>query len=820
MYKIKIRFIFFVAFFIPIQCFSDDVIFTERFNYAGNLLEDSDNENDDGSGNQWILSEDFPVSMPISVSSRVYSDSVSESIYYSSQRSSVSTQTLTWDVLFKGGTGGFFCVGGRFDPDHINGYSGCFDFGSVWMEKWTNGSPATIGSGGLVSNPAVAGTTYTIRFELNDNQQILYLDDVAVSTATDSDYTAPGRVFLDGLGIQDETTGPHVDNVILNGGKGVLIIDLSESGISRIDPCPVSASIDFSASNLSSGSWAGSVVQWFLSNADGLSEWPSKYRYINDPRPGTTLGQTIDMASQGRGYNMGWVLSSGSWTITATSVDSYGNQMSTTTETIFISTNTRTKKYINSATGVDDGSHGSSADNPYATLLYALSIHGGTDAIDYSVAGDHTESTGTANAIASGTGDNQYVHWDETGSKPIFTATTTVAVNNFCTINSGAVHTIWEGLEFYPSTTTTGGIAALTVSGSYFGLVNNKFDGVFNDNRFQSAMIASGGSSKGILISNETTGVESGSFAFNGGSTYDNFSVYGNTFGGCALQHIIRTTAEVSKINVLYNDMTQVKIADGGSGKSAVRYSQMSNLGHVYKNKITDGDIWIGSAGSANDLARHSRVESNYIYGTFGSGAAINLRESTTDVYILNNVIVASSGSTSRAISYISPHTLVMKDVNVRNNTIDFSTVSALGLGDSGLDVKEGSNNMDANLLIYTATMTTYQISVSSTTDVSFFTNNVLTPVSQLSTSFVAQVGATAYNEADWTATDYETGTQFATTTIDSNFYPSPGAYVTTSEGVYDDYYGNIRQDSSLVGAVNEIPLLFRRKRSFAPLLQ
>lgn len=587
--------------------------------------------------------------------------------------------------------------------------------------------------------------------------------------------------------------------------RPIVVLDIPETTATRMSPAPVFASIDFDASSTGDGfTWDQCLIQWSVSRAGGLSSWPAQYRYVADPRPGTD-GALRDLATAGRGFNMGWLLTEGQWTITCTVTNPAHQVTTVTSPVITVAANTRTRFYVNSTTGADQTTRGQSAGSPYATLNYAFSRHGASNDIEYIVGGGHTEELG-ANLSARGT--NAYVHWNGDGERPRLLWNADIGgTPSLVIVQAGAYHQLWEGIAFGDISggvvTNTTRVRGIGVNESVCAIVDCVGLGTTTGDRLYMFVQCGGTDRKGLLMFKCKTQATRGySLIYDSKKIYNQHAVVGCDLGPSTNESVLRTTSEVRRINVLYSTLTS------DQSKSALRFVYGSYQ-HAYGNKLVDGEAWLGevtSGGFVNIL----RFEANYLTGTTSVGGAFMIRDDLHDATICNNVIQPDSQT---PLSIGNNPTVGLNRIKLFCNSALVATGSSSGLftgGGTGTNIRFSGNEVRANLCVIDNPGNRSQgalfFNISDLVAVTY-TDNVVPPLNTTSQDYFARLGIAgvttgisnlaAWNLLPFVGTDYEVNTS-----LNDKFKPAPATGVTTPAGVYDDYYGAPRDTNSSAGAV------------------
>ncbi|MFQ5463054.1 MAG: hypothetical protein ACE5E5_10575 [Phycisphaerae bacterium] len=639
----------------------------------------------------------------------------------------------------------------------------------------------------------------------------------------DPNKTAPG---LCGCGVADTDSDGNGTPDCLDPTAATLVLDIPSPTATRMSPCPVFASLDFDASSTGDAStWDQCKITWTLSRVGGLAAWPAKYRYVTDPRPGLN-GIQRDLATEGRGFNMGWLLTEGEWTIQCTVTNPSRQVASVTSAPITIAPNTRTKVYVNSATGTDDPSHGTSAIAPYATLGYAFSQHGATDDMEYELAGGHVEDRTTSRLSASG--DNAHIRWDGVGNRPkIRWGVDNGGFDTMIAVTAGSEHQVWEGIQVENMSSTLEGagtsVIAFAVGGDLCAFVDINAIGSFTPapdlagNRFDHFIVPGGPGPTGLLMQNCVTGATSGySLVYTSGRDYFHNVVVGCNLGKSSNESVIRTTAPLHKINILYNSLTQNEI------KSTLRLVA-GTFHHAYGNKMTDGDIWLGRISKDFQTVTTLRLEANHMSGTTSLGGPIGIGDSLHDATICNNILkpgVFPTGNSQLTLTFGSPTAgpgRGLTNIKLYLNTIILPAGAKQGVfsgSSDGTNLNFSENKLVGNLLIRPGTQERGLFYSLSNVELSFVSGNVMPDFTFDSPfgnpfAFLYVNGTRSFvnNLTDWNALPFVGADIGVDTAVDSVFTPTPSTDVTTPEGTFDDYYGNQRSvTTSWAGAVNAAP--------------
>jgi hypothetical protein len=614
------------------------------------------------------------------------------------------------------------------------------------------------------------------------------------------DYNGPDDFTYQAYDGQDYSAVTPVTLTVNSAAGPVLVLDIPTPTAVRMDPFPVFAALDYGASSTGDGSsWDQCLIKWSLSRAGGLGPWPAKYRYVDDPRPGHE-GVQRDLSYEGRGFNMAWLLTEGTWTITCTVTNPSRNVTPIASAPIVVAANTRTKRYVNSATGVDDTSHGTSAGNPYATLAYAFSRHGSADNYEYVLAGGHVEDRG-GSSISSNS-YNAYIRWDGVGDKPLLRWTTEGSYPSIVSVHGNSQGQVWEDVRLADASSAATLVHGFDVSGSYCGFVQCEGIGSASGNRLNNFIRPGGPAPTGVMALGCITGATRGySLVYTSDRTYHHHAVTGCDFGLSTNESVIRTNAPVVKMNVLYSRLTQ------NGSKSCLRFVA-GEYQHAYGCRMHDGEAWLGRVDPSGD--HHSdivRFEANHMSGFASAGANIDVRGSDGSYMTIANNVVTDSTSVPIDVGTEGNGGL-HEYIRILCNTINTAHPAA------GLKAANHPsirlNEARANLVVLANPSA--RLNYGRFVDVgsngwTAFTDNVYTPKSLTPQNNFAFVdGAGIATLSNWLAQAFVSNEQEVNTAIGADLSPNPATTISTPDSVYDDYYGNARGTTSWAGAVGGTP--------------
>ncbi len=664
-------------------------------------------------------------------------------------------------------------VGGPFESNAktytlINAGSGLLD--------WTISKSASWLSLSTSSGSLAPGGTAAVVVSLNTNANTLvvgaYVDTLAFRNLTN----ASGDTDLGVTLTVNASPGPE------------LVLDVPEPSAPRQAPAPVFAALDFEASSTDDGStWDQCQVFWTISRAGGLDSWPAKYRYVTDPRPGHSATPR-DLSFEGRGFNMAWVLSEGTWTIQCTVTNPLGEQTTVSSSPIVVAANTRTKRYINSATGTDDTTSGNSAGAPYRSLAYALSRHGSSNNFEYVLAGNHVETLSTLGAIETGAVANAYIRWDGSGTRPAMLCANADATTRVGRLAAGSTGQVWEGLTFVPGAASASG-AAIELRGAHMALIDCHSTGSEPGNRFSDFVRPAGNGGPLLVLGCTSTLTRAYSMSWASGGTYEQGVVIGCQFGPSVDESVIRNTAPTYMLNVLFNTLVQDTV------KSTLRFTQ-GDYCHAFGNVLADGDLWLGNPADNLTLSQ-ARIEANYLTGDSSVGGNISVERDVDHVTICNNIIEPIG---TDAIRIQSNPTEPVTNLRIYCNTIQLEPATlAIFIGTKSTAAMTGS--VRGNLIVASPATALYQTDVF--VDSFTFADNVWTPNASTDSLYFARYDGAGLSFAQWLAKGFTTDEQEAATSLDGDYEPATPVARPTPPGVFDDYYGNVRGATSAAGAVN-----------------
>ncbi|MEP0842562.1 MAG: hypothetical protein HRF43_07605, partial [Phycisphaerae bacterium] len=583
------------------------------------------------------------------------------------------------------------------------------------------------------------------------------------------------------------------------GPAPVVVLSVPAPSAPRMSPAPVFAAIDFEKSSTGSdgGDWDQCKITWTLSRNGGLEPWPASYRYVRDPRglePGQSLeqGPLVDLATAGRGFNMGWLLTDGAWTIRCTVVNKRGQSTTVAAPAVSVAANTRMRKYVNGTTGVDATGRGVLPTEPYKTLSFALSQHGASANVEYVLAGGHVENLAAA-ALVNVRSNNTWVHWDGSGTIPTLTCVNAAATDQAAIVQPNVQGAVLEGLRFVPGTVSTGG-QGLTLSGTFNAVVGVRLDGQMDGARFASAFLVGPPGDRMLFQGCSTGAADSWAFGWvtHPSDFYTDTFIIGNDFGPGLIQSMLRTTSDVERLNLMYNRM------NGANVKSCLRLVTRRGL-HAYGNRLSDGDLWLGRTGSSDRVWTESvRVEANRVTGSGPGGSLLVVYPDVLGATVCNNVFEGSG----RIAGFLAAYNRPTDRVRMLCNTLRLVGDGA-ALVESGDPLKTACTTR-ANLVTATATQTGPQAVFQGTVGLAAYQNNVWAPTGPAVVHGYFLVAANrGYLFNQWTGEPWKVNDQQVETSLGADFTPAPKTPVPTPEGVFDDYYGRPRGTTCTAGAVN-----------------
>lgn len=588
------------------------------------------------------------------------------------------------------------------------------------------------------------------------------------------------------------------------GAAPTVVLDIPTPTATRTSPCPVHAGIDIASSSTGdSSSWDQCRIMWQL-EADGsaLTNWPSKYRYVTDPRPGLNSKQ-IDLAGQTdtsnfnrpRGFNFGWVLTAGTWRIKCTVTNPEGSSTTTTSSDITIAADSRTE-YTVQASGGD-----------YTTLAAALTARAATDDIAITIEDGHTETI-TA-ALTTVSGDNFVIRQAGTGTRPNISWDGSGNANLL--VLTGENHVV-DGLQF---TETTGdnannvadvNLVAIQAPGA---IVNCLANGSSAGNYFREIFQVTGTHDGNLLLNCSCPYSERFSVSWGTGAQTIQ-SIIGGSYGASRDESTIRTTGSPDFVNTCWTDLLQ----DGL--KSTLRYGSRNYL-HAYGNKWEDGDNWCGIITGGGIAASNVRIEANYATGSVSAtGIIMGVKSGLSDATACNNV--AYEGPVQLYLGF-EADSFGDPKVNCRwlHNTLWYedgrNKAYVFGRETVGDSTFGSGNAVSCNLFGHAdgADLTGRASQLSD--DIVAFVDNVFPATTPnaiaLMEAFDSSGSPTIYD----TAAEINAGETWASgntekdVTLDASYVPSDPTSVTTASGVYDDYFGTARSSTSWAGAVGSEPV-------------
>ncbi len=703
---------------------------------------------------------------------------------YSDLANNVSGQDFTLDTLAGDGQGILLVtpttdfnvagpVGGPFESNSktytlINAGSGAIDWSVSKSANWVTLSSST----GVLAPGGVAAVVVSLGTGANTLPVGAYVDTLAFRNLTNAMGDTDRGVTL----TVNASPGPE------------LVLDVPEPSASRQSPAAVFASIDFEASSTHDGStWDQCQVFWTVERAGGLNSWPAKYRNVTDPRPGHSATQR-DLSFEGRGFNMAWVLSAGTWTITCTVTNPLGEQTTVSSSPIVVAANTRSKCYINSATGSDDVSSGAAANAPYRSLVYALSRHGDTNNIEYVLAGNHVETLSTLGAIETGAVANAYIHWDGAGVRPVMLSSNADATTRAGRLAAGSTGQVWEGLTFVPGAASASG-AAIELRGTHMALIDCHCTGSDPGNRYSDFIRPAGNGGPLLVLGCTSVLTRAYSMSWASGGSYEQGVVMGCQFGRSVEESIVRNTAPTYMLNLLFNTLIQDTV------KSTLRFTQ-GDYCHAFGNVLADGDLWLGNPADNLTLSQ-ARIEANYLTGDTSVGGNISIERDVNHLTICNNIFEPIG---TDAIRIQSNPAEPVTNVRIYCNTMRLEPATlAVFIGTKSSASMTGS--VRGNLIVASPDTALYQTDVF--VDSFAFDNNVWTPNSSTDSLFFARYSGAGLSFAQWLSKSFTGDEQESLMSLNGSYQPAVPVMGPTPPGVFDDYYGNVRGVNSAAGAVN-----------------
>lgn len=420
------------------------------------------------------------------------------------------------------------------------------------------------------------------------------------------------------------------------------------------DPDALDIRYGHSVAKTGSGQWEDARIVWSLIREDNggafPAGWKTRYAEVPDPRqPAAYFGNVLDLSAAMTGFNVGLCVNEGDYHWRATVTNRDGESTSVDSATFTVAANTRTKKYVNSATGMDEPGHGGSAEDPYGTLEYALTQHGTEANVEYILAANHDESTSAANAY-SATGANCWIHGSgDVGTRPVIGADTSAAANAFLVVpagNGGGM--VVEDLELVPYVVITNQSgAAVGIYKSDCAFVNVRVDGDGTSgagNRFQAGWHFWAAQSGTILHKCHHAGAYGWAIGYQ--SLYTTVQdadanrnrmlcVTGGEYHGNFAQALWRATNDVWGVNFFGTILD----SDGASDKSCFRATHGHWITAAYAS-LEAGDFWLGTAGGSELGLFQARVEHCRIAGTSAQSGKCNSYGRVYGAAFYSNLVV------------------------------------------------------------------------------------------------------------------------------------------------------------------------------------
>lgn len=168
-----------------------------------------------------------------SIGDRVYCTTASTAGYYASGTPAGAEYDIEFDLYIHSNDTGSAGIMGRVDTSSHTLYFVRYNqSGTEWqLYKIVNGTVTLLDS--AVATLTVA-QTYACRFEIRDNSQEFFVDDVSTLSATDTEITAAGVVGIRSGTARSANTGYHIDNFIATdagGAAGPAITDINTDEI-------------------------------------------------------------------------------------------------------------------------------------------------------------------------------------------------------------------------------------------------------------------------------------------------------------------------------------------------------------------------------------------------------------------------------------------------------------------------------------------------------------------------------------------------------------------------------------------------------------
>ena len=530
------------------------------------------------------------------------------------------------------------------------------------------------------------------------------------------------------------------------------------------------AVVEWDESLTNSGDLQDCTIEWRFTQSP--AGWKSKWRTYNDP----IINGTIDLATETwtatktsriQGTSFSAILDPGDYTIQAR-VTNTGGEQTTVEWSVTVVAETRTKAVVDSGGGGD-----------YTTLGAALTA--GEDWIE--VAGGHSETYGAGIGVNFG-GFNTVdtvVEWDGTGDRPTFLKNS-VTGDRFWSFNANDDITFY-GLRFEATGTTNTAQIAIIAQGCQ-GLA------------FVDCDCAPGSTPSTDLIGfflqqkSATSGQgyrRTDSLLFlscgDGSQTIEDYwlSPDNDPFPekhvhliGCNLGR--SPSEQVVRFNKLYTNGLMLSTAITMDGNDSIRIGDCNAM-TVHSCTFTS-PLYIGAFVNRPIYPFRVRISGNLgTRSSSGSGlATINIADNGKHTTIVNNALSVTDN---------------VKAIGGTDNPGDAPTTNSNPfVGYAGtVNVKADQNT--ANMLGGSTTA----ITGGSGTHVS---------TSQLTVNLVHDPASgswsgSAYAAGDWTSTNNQGADDYG---LDDEYFAVGLPTVTRAVTVYDDFWGNIRSDTTPAGAV------------------
>lgn len=588
------------------------------------------------------------------------------------------------------------------------------------------------------------------------------------------------------------------------GAAPTVVLDIPTPTAARMSPCPVHAALDIGSSSTGDSSdWNQCRIMWQL-EADGsaMDDWPAAYRYTTDPRPKLSSKQ-IDLAGQTapsnfnrpRGFNIGWLLTTGTWRIKVTVTNPEGSSATTTSGDIIIAPDTRTETVVDAGGGGD-----------YTTVAAAFAAVAGGSNQKVTVAPGHTENLNAALTAASG--NNFYFD----GNGCVLTYSDATDTGTTYVVNATGENVVVENVTLDESTGVVGRdggelfLVGFNHPGDYAAFVNCTVEGDATYRYVHAFRLTN----NACLVLNCDTGLTLAySVVIDNGS--DKSAVVGGDFSASDEESVIRLLPTNTFSNILWT------LCTSDTTKSALRHAAGSYL-HQYGCKLVDGDNWVGAARTSEVPTEYVRIEANYgtATATSAGGVICAIKQNVDYLTCCNNIAEASTSVTLTLGNQTDFGNVDCSKtfINQLHNTIiagdGFNNEFFAGGTTTGQSY-HSSNRVAANLLIHADPADVTEFFVDVGDGIADYVNNVFPETQTNLTAFARiYVGTTPdHNDAslsNFNAEPWADGNTERDAAVDSNYIDSSPTVVSTEAGVYDDYYGTARGATSWAGAVGSAP--------------